>query len=162
MYEVLVYVYENYGGSADCADRQQLGRRLNTLGFGRDAIQQALSWLDGLDRTASGLPAAEREALPSTLAAPTSPPLRIYGAHEMERLGGDGIACLRFLEDAGALSPALREIVIDRALAASDEAPLALDDLKIIVMMVYWHAGINPGILVLDDLTDDTSARRPH
>lgn len=55
MYEVLVYVYENYDGSADCADRQQLGRRLSTLGFERNAIQQALSWLDGLDSTASGL-----------------------------------------------------------------------------------------------------------
>lgn len=162
MYEVLVYVYENYDGSADCADRQQLGRRLSTLGFERNAIQQALSWLDGLDSTASGLPAAEREAMRGAIATTTSRAMRIYGAYEMERLGCGGIACLRFLEDAGALSPALREIVIDRALAASDQAPLALDDLKIIIMMVYWHAGINPGLLVLDELTDNASARRPH
>ena len=87
--------------------------------------------------------------------------LRIYGADEIERLGYEGVACLRFLEDAGALTPELREIVIDRALAASD-GPLGLDDLKVIVMMVYWRAGVSPGVLVLDELTDDARARLPH
>ena len=71
------------------------------------------------------------------------------------------MACLRFLEDAGALSAELRELVIDRALAAS-EAPLDLDDLKIIIMMVYWRMGANPDLLVLDELSDDTRHRLAH
>ena len=39
MYQVLVYVYENYGGGADTPDRQRLGMRLSSAGFERDEIQ---------------------------------------------------------------------------------------------------------------------------
>ena len=87
--------------------------------------------------------------------------LRVYSPQEIEHLGPQGMACLRFLEDAGALSAELRELVIDRALAAS-EAPLDLDDLKIIIMMVYWRMGANPDLLVLDELSDDTRHRLAH
>jgi Smg protein len=40
--------------------------------------------------------------------------------------------------------------------------PLALDDLKIIVLMVYWSLGEEPDALVLDELCDDTSDRIAH
>ena len=52
-------------------------------------------------------------------------------------------------------------MVIDRALAAS-ESPLGLDDLKIIVMMVYWRVNMTPDMLVIDELCDDTRHRLPH
>jgi Smg protein len=55
----------------------------------------------------------------------------------------------------------MREIVVDRAMAAAGE-PLALEDLKIIVLMVYWSLGQEPDALVLDELCDDNSARLPH
>lgn len=165
MYEVLVYVYENYGGGAACPDRQQLGRRLSSAGFERDDIQQALHWLDGLASAAEGIclvPAAAEAAPLMQRSWPASPgALRVYGPRELDQLGAEGIACLQFLEDAGALSPELRELVIDRALAAS-EAPLALDDFKLIVMMVYWRVGASPDALVLDELCDDASQRVAH
>jgi Smg protein len=55
----------------------------------------------------------------------------------------------------------MREIVIDRAMAAPGD-PVAIDELKIIVMMVYWSFGEEPDALVLDELCDDTHDRVPH
>jgi Smg protein len=55
----------------------------------------------------------------------------------------------------------MREIVVDRAMAVPNY-PVSLDDLKIIVLMVYWSAGIEPDALVLDELCDDQSARVAH
>ena len=161
MYEVLVFVYENYGGGDACPDRQQLGRRLSSAGFERGDILQALQWLDGLDCAADGICVpTEPDAPPASWpAAPDS--LRVYSPREMDRLGAEGISCLMFLEEAGALSAALRELVIERALAASDE-PLTLEDLKIIVMMVYWRMGASPDALVLDELCDDMGHRVAH
>ena len=141
--------------------------RLSSAGFERDEIQQALHWLDGLVNVADGicLTAPNDAAAPLDTGSPVWPAardsLRVYSPQEIEHLGPQGIACLRFLEDAGALSAELRELVIDRALAAS-EAPLDLDDLKIIIMMVYWRMGANPGLLVLDELSDDTRHRLAH
>jgi Smg protein len=34
---------------------------------------------------------------------------------------------------------------------------MSLDDLKIIVLMVYWSVGLEPDALVLDELCDDDS-----
>jgi len=48
----------------------------------------------------------------------------------------------------------MREIVLDRAMAVPGH-PMALDDLKIIVLMVYWSVGLEPDALVLDELCDD-------
>lgn len=45
---------------------------------------------------------------------------------------------------------------------AASESPLGLDDLKIIVMMVYWRVNMTPDMLVIDELCDDTRHRLPH
>ena len=55
----------------------------------------------------------------------------------------------------------MREIVVDRAMAVAGE-PLSLDDLKIIVLMVYWSLGQEPDALVLDELCDDSEGRLAH
>ena len=44
--------------------------------------------------------------------------------------------------------------VMDRAMAIPGH-PMDLDDLKIIVLMVYWSIGLEPDALVLDELCDD-------
>ena len=59
------------------------------------------------------------------------------------------------------LPPAMREIVMDRAMAAPGD-PVSLDDLKIIVLMVYWTFGEEPDALVLDELCDDSQDRIAH
>ena len=55
----------------------------------------------------------------------------------------------------------MREIAIDRAMAAPGD-PVALDEFKIIVLMVYWSTGIEPDALVLDELCDQDSRRVAH
>lgn len=167
MYEVLVFVYEHYWGGSACPDREQLGRRLHSAGFGRTDIQQALAWLDGLDSAAQGIHVPEADAaagdagvVPPAWAA-SADSRRVYSARELDQLGAEGIACIHFLESAGALSAELRELVIDRALAAP-ESPLGLDDLKIIIMMVYWRLDADPDVLVLDELCDDVEHRVAH
>ena len=45
---------------------------------------------------------------------------------------------------------------------ASSADTLCLEDLKIIVLMVYWSFGQEPDALVLDELCDDASDRIAH
>ena len=47
MFDVLVYLYENYWRPDACPDHQQLQRKLSAVGFDSDEIQEALRWLDG-------------------------------------------------------------------------------------------------------------------
>ena len=140
MFDVLVYLYENYWRPDACPDHDQLTRKLSAVGFETDEIQDALSWLDGLAETAQAYTADQ---------APSS--LRVYSHAEIDRLGEDSVGFVSFLESAGVLPPAMREMVIDRATAA-DNCPLALEDLKVIVLMVFWSLGEEPDALILDEL----------
>ncbi len=167
MFEVLVFVYENYWRGDACPEPQQLGRKLSAHGFDADEIREALQWLDGLNFATRGLqpgrrseddaaPLAREPAHPSSEGA-----LRVYVTAEQERLGAEGLGFLRFLESAGALSAEMREIVIDRAMAAPS-GPVSLDDLKIIVLMVCWSTGTEPDALVLDELCQSQHDRIAH
>ena len=161
MFEVLVFVYENYWRGDACPELQQLGRKLTAVGFEADEIREALAWLDGLNQAARSaqqivLPAAEQ---PAPVQSPDS--MRVYSVAEQDHLGAEALSFVTFLESAGVLPAAMREIVIDRAMAAPGD-PISLDDLKIIVLMVYWSFGEEPDSLVLDELCDDVEQRIAH
>ena len=156
MFDVLVFVYENYWRGDACPELQQLGRKLSAQGFEADEIQQALVWLDGLNF------AAQSTQVPETPAtAPGAHSMRVYSVSEQDHLGAQCLGFVSFLESAGVMPPAMREIVLDRAMAAPG-GPVSLDDLKIIVLMVYWSMGREPDALVLDELCDDNAGRLPH
>jgi Smg protein len=162
MFEVLVYVYENYWQGDACPELPQLGRKLTAVGFEADEIQAALIWLDGLNTAAQSTQIYLPKTAPAGDMQAQSPgSLRAYSVAEQEHIGSQSLGYVSFLESAGVLPPQLREIVIDRAMATPD-SPLDLDDLKIIVLMVYWSFGQEPDALVLDELCDDTTSRVGH
>ncbi len=140
MFDVLVYLYENYWRPDACPDHDQLTRKLTSVGFESDEIQEALRWLDGLANASDAYVGKQGEHA-----------LRVYSPQEQEHLGEESIGFIRFLESAGVLPAPMREMVIDRA-SAINGGPLDLEDLKIIVLMVFWSLGEEPDALILDEL----------
>ena len=171
MFEVLVYVYENYWQGDACPELHQLGRKLTAVGFEAEEIHAALVWLDGLNIAAqstqiclspkdhAGVPSGKQSA--PRVQAQSANSLRVYSVVEQEHLGAQTLGFVSFLESSSVLPPHMREIVIDRAMAAPG-GPVPLDDLKIIVLMVYWSFGEEPDALVLDELCDDSDQRQAH
>lgn len=164
MFEVLVYVYENYWQGDACPELPLLGRKLTAAGFETEEIQAALIWLDGLNTAAQ----TTQIYLPQTkskqsgdLQVQSPDSMRAYSVAEQEQIGSKALGYVSFLESAGVLPAHMREMVIDRAMATPD-SPVDLDDLKIIVLMVYWSFGQEPDALVLDELCDDASVRIGH
>jgi Smg protein len=150
MFAVLVYLYENYWRPDACPEPKQLARKLTSAGFESEEIQDALSWLDELAGAAQA-PVAEQSANS----------LRVYSATEQDHLGESSVGFISFLESAGVLAPAMREMVIDRAMAIPG-GPIDLEDLKVIVLMVFWSLGEEPDALILDELFDDPEDRLVH
>jgi DNA processing protein len=150
MFDVLVYLYENYWRPDACPDHDQLTRKLSSVGFESDEIQEALSWLDGVAVAAQSY--VGEQGVSS---------LRVYSPAEQEHLGEDSIGFISFLESAGVLPPPMREMVIDRSSAIAG-GPLDLEDLKIIVLMVFWSLGEEPDALILDELFVDAEDRLIH
>ena len=148
MFDVLVYLYETYYRPDACPEPAALARKLSAVGFEQDEIAQALAWLTDLAETKhefAGHPAQQE---------PFSSGIRIYADAELNLLGTAVVGFIQFLESARMLNPVQREIVIERALAAS-ESPLTLDKLKVIVLMVLWSEGKEPDGLMFDELFED-------
>ncbi len=150
MFDVLVYLYENYWRPDACPDHAQLTRKLSAVGFESEEIEEALSWLDGLASAAQSYTGEQ---------GPRS--MRVYSPAEQERLGEASIGFISFLESARVLPPPMREMVIDRAMATGG-TPLGLEDLKIIVLMVFWSVGEEPDALILDELFVEEEDRLIH
>jgi Smg protein len=150
MFDVLVYLYENYWRPDACPDHVQLSRKLTAAGFENDEIEDALTWLHGLAESAESHAGTQ---------SPMS--LRVYTEQEQDHLGEASIGFIGFLESAGVLPPAMREMVVDRAMAIAG-GPVDLEDLKIIVLMVFWSLGEEPDALILDELFVDDDERLIH
>ena len=161
MFEVLVFVYENYWRGDACPELQQLGRKLSAQGFDAAEIHDALVWLDGLSLFAQSAGAGGEPTEAPVLLAQSPWSMRVYSAKEQTHLGAQCLGFVSFLESAGVLPAFMREIVIDRAMAVTGE-PVSVDDLKVIVLMVYWSFGKEPDALVLDELCDSVEHRLPH
>jgi Smg protein len=160
MFEVLVFVYENYWRGDACPEPHQLERKLSAHGFEPEEIQEALTWLDGLNVAAQNICVPADSQLEWT-PEPSATSMRVFSVAEQDHLGAHGLGFLTFLESSGVLPAALREIVVDRAMAAPGD-PVTLDALKIIVLMVYWRFSIEPDALILDELCDDSEERLAH
>ncbi|TAK95675.1 MAG: DUF494 domain-containing protein [Aquabacterium sp.] len=150
MFDVLVYLYEHYWRPDACPESDLLVRKLSAVGFEEEEITEALAWLAGLNSVAHGA------VLP-----PSAQSSRVFAAAELERLGTEALGFLQFLESAGVLTPVLREVVLDRVLAVP-RAPVALDDFKILVLLVFWSRGEEPDALILDELFVDDEDRLIH
>ena len=152
MFDVLVYLYENYGAFEACPDATALGRSLADAGFDDDEIREALSWLQGLARMVEGTGA---------LSLDRSSGLRIYSRAEMEQLGTAAVGFLMYLDSAVQLTAQQREIVIERAMAITGR-PLSLATIKIIVLMVLWSHSADVDFLLLEELLDDAEPHSMH
>jgi Smg protein len=150
MFDVLVYLYENYWRPDACPEHDQLTRKLSSVGFESEEIEEALSWLDGVAVAAQSYTGEQSASA-----------LRVYSPAELEHLGEASVGFVSFLESAGVLPPPMREMVLDRA-SAIPGGPLDVEDLKIIVLMVFWSLGEEPDALILDELFVDEEDRLIH
>jgi Smg protein len=128
--DVLTYLFESYIDEDNDVDldREVLQTKLLEVGFRHREIEKAFDWLEGL--------AGWQEMRGSDLPAPRT--IRLYHTREIQRLDRDCRGFLMFLEQAGVLTTASRELVIDRVMALESDT-LDLEQLKWIMLMVLFN-----------------------
>lgn len=143
MFDVLAYLFEEYQDPEACNDREGVMRTLAAAGFEDADINDALDWLDILCNINEGAFAAMDESYG----------LRIYSDSEQKRLPTEVRGLLQFLEQHGALSPAQREMVIDRLLAMPDDE-VNVASAKLVTLLVLWVQKAELPILLGEELLD--------
>jgi Smg protein len=142
VYEILSYLVERYFDFGSYPDLEALSGQLAAAGFEPDDIEDALKWLAVLQEQAGN------EAPLRTHAA--APSLRQFAGAEQQKIDVGARGYLHFLEVAGVLDAAQRELVIDRSMALPG-SEVATDQVKLIVLMVLWNHG-RPNALIVEEL----------
>jgi Smg protein len=151
MYEILVYVFENCQQAELAYDRERVAKKLSAAGFEDSDLSEALHWLAGVLRA----PHAGREPLPDARRT-----FRAYAPRELAKLDAQCRGFLLTLENSAILSADTRELVLERALAASGDT-LSLEQLKLVVLMVLWNQQTPTSRLLAEDLFSAPHARLP-
>ena len=140
MFDILLYLYDNYLVMDQHPDPESLSRKLVAAGFESTDIDRALDWLTSLESLDPATPPL----------APSSG-IRVYSDEERRRIDSDGLHFITFLESAGLLLPEAREWVLDRALALED-TEVASDKIKWIVLLAISRLQGPGDALWLEDL----------
>ena len=127
--DVLMYLFESFVDSEDEPepDRNELKEELEWAGFRAREIDRALDWLDGLNAI----------DIDTDAGGPCPTAVRVYARIEQERLDPHCRGYLLHLEQVGILTPAQRELVIDRLLALGTD-DIDIEQIKWVVMMVLF------------------------
>ncbi|MBL8269378.1 DUF494 family protein [Steroidobacter sp.] len=153
--DILIYLFENYfDADLDCApepDRDTLRDELERAGFSEREVGRALEWLEQLsaDPNRAG-------------AIPGSRAIRIFDEREQARLDTECRGYILYLENIGIVSPAQRELVIDRLLAL-DVQQIDIEQVKWVVLMVLFsQPGQQSAYLRMEDLVFDNRLQVVH
>ncbi|HJS21132.1 MAG TPA: DUF494 domain-containing protein [Steroidobacteraceae bacterium] len=153
--DILIYLFENYMDAAEDhpqPDRELLKEELERAGFDETQVARALAWMDGLSapRLAAATP------------GPATRALRVFNSKELARLDTDCRGYLLHLEHIGILSPAQRELVIDR-LMALDADDVDIEQLKwVVLMVVFVQPGQEQAFARMQDLVFEERADALH
>ena len=149
MFDILVFLFENYFHAGAYPDQETLSKRLSAAGFDSRDISHALTWLSGLERVGSS--GTRYNSVPSE-------GFRFYTDPELITLTAEARGFLLFLESAGVISLLQRELIIERVVAL-DEPAVDLDKVKLIVLMVLWNQNETVDSLVLEELISPNQER---
>lgn len=151
MFDILLFLFESYFDIGSYPDHDKLTVKLSAAGFEEDDINQALTWLSGLQQLT-------RDAYPEHI---NRSGIRLYTDFEEQRISPDGLRFLSFWEHNKIITPIEREMIIDRVLAL-DRKSLSLDKVKLIVLMVLWsqHEDLDP--MIIEDLLTPVDAAQAH
>jgi len=140
MFDILVYLVENYFHNGQLPDAETITKRLSAAGFEDDDISEALTWLSGF---------GEPEETEGNEAFAQSRGFRIYADEELTNLTVEARGFILFLQDSDIISAPQRELIIERVLALP-ETSVDLERIKLIVLMVLWNQQQSVDSLVLE------------
>lgn len=143
MFDILVYLFENYFEVNVYPDESTLTRELSAAGFDREEINQAMTWVNGLEKLAQ-----DNSYLPHLAESRSQ---RFYSEAEETKIGTESHGFLLFLETSGILNPVQREWVIDRIMALN-EHEVTLEQVKWTVLIVLSSQGQASDFMFIEDL----------
>ncbi len=130
MFEVLVYMFENYIDTHFRPDESTLSRELYAAGFDEQDINSAFDWFNQLEVM------SDKSQIFDT---PTRANTRIFTTAETDKITTESLGFVLFLVQADILNTAQREVVLELAMNLP-QLKIGIEEMRWIVLMTTWGA----------------------
>lgn len=141
MFEVLVFMFENYFANHAQPDSEVLTEELSAAGFAYSDITGAVSWFDEMQSML---------AQPAAAYCHKNSGTRIFAQTELKKINTESISFILFLQQANVINDVERDLIIDRAMALKQEY-IHIEEMRWITMIALWNAGREKDYLFVED-----------
>ncbi|OIR02530.1 protein Smg [mine drainage metagenome] len=130
MFEVLVYMFENYIDTHFRPDDNTMSKELFAAGFDEEDINGAFDWFNQLEQMADQ---------PDVYGKACHANTRIFTELELNKISGESIGFILFLVQANILNTTQRELVLELAMNLP-QLKINIEEMRWIVLMTTWGA----------------------
>jgi Smg protein len=141
MFEVLVFMFENYFAHHAQANNDVMAQELLAAGFESPDISSAFDWFQKMQ---SMLATSE---LPESYQHDS---LRMFTAAELKKIDTESMSFVLFMQQAKVINSLERDLIIDRAMALPVPI-ICIEEMRWITMIALWNAGREQDYLFVED-----------
>jgi Smg protein len=141
MFEVLVFMFENYFANHAQPDSEVLTQELSAAGFDHSDITGAVHWFDEMKSML---------AQPPAIYCHKDSGMRVFANSELKKINLESMSFILFLQQANVINDVERDLIIDRAMALKQEH-IHIEEMRWITMIALWNAGREKDYLFVED-----------
>ena len=141
MFEVLVFIFENYIAHHALPDDDVMTQELSAAGFNQKDIQGAVGWFQEMKSMLTQPPAVYSHQHSA---------MRILTNSELKKINTESISFVLFLQQANVINDVERDLIIDRAMALK-QGQVNIEEMRWITMIALWNEGREKDYLFVED-----------
>lgn len=141
MFDVLVFMFENYFANHAQLDNKTMEQELSEAGFKKNDIDGAFDWIQQM-KSMMNAPALYYEHHASAM--------RCFSPCEQKKINLDSQSFIIFLQQAQVINDVERDLIIDRAMALK-QAHICIEEIRWIAMVTLWNKGREKDYAFVED-----------
>lgn len=141
MFEVLVFMFENYFANHASPDDETMEQELSAAGFAQSDILGAFDWFEKMKTMLN-------ESTNARLHDERA--IRLFSEQELNKMSLESLGFIMFLQQANVINDIERELIIDRAMALK-QTEVRIEETRWTTMMALWNQGREKDYLFVED-----------
>ncbi len=141
MFEVLVFMFENYFANHAFPDNDVMAQELSAAGFNQSDILGAVDWFHKMKSMLIE---------PAAIYSHKHTSLRMFTDSELKKINTESISFILFLQQANVINDVERDLIIDRAMALKQKQ-ISIEEMRWITMIALWNEGREKDYLFIED-----------
>lgn len=141
MFEVLVFMFENYFANHALPGNDVMEQELSAAGFEQNDILGAFDWYAEMQSRLNKNNVAYSHVYSG---------FRVFSELELKKLSIESISFILFLHQANVINNVERDLIVDRAMALKQQA-VKVEEMRWIVMIALWNEGREKDYLFVED-----------